>query len=359
MFNCFSRRRLLAFALLAILLPACAGSFGAKPATPVQHDAEAALGQALAELDAKPGDAGLLLITNAGYGQAQGHGSEAYLDIAMRATGCTPGTQSLLAIVTPAREPLWFALCRPEARKVVFLKLQDHGFARQVVDITPERILTPDGWAEAAKGPLGKRTFSVVSIALSRAAGASWPMLKAAQLHDHFCPGLNAGFIVLEHLQRKLPLGQGDQYVFVGAPPFCAMDAFQILEGRTVGKKGALGLMDVPGAGSSFAENGVQPDLIVLRVNKKQDVCDGVVLGLDWSDVYAAAGVSEAEFSPPGGPSNPLFFVSRARMSYTLAQLPMQDKLGYLQQLHRFSGPASLARRVTQGGADPYRTLPD
>lgn len=355
------RRGLFTLVLLALLTVAasgCAGTYGAVPVTPAQHDADAALTGALETLGTRPGDADLLLITNAGYGQAAGVGSEPFVDIAMRATGCTPGTQSLLTIVTSPNEQLWFALCRPQAGKAVFLRLHDNGFARQTVDISPERILTPEGWTEAAKGEMGNRTFSVVSIALSRAAGATWPMLKAAELHDHFCPGLNAGFIVLEYLKRELPLAPGESYTFVGAPPFCAMDAFQILGGRTLGKRGVLGLLNTPEAGAALARDGVDPALIVLRVNAARDVCDGVVLGFDWSRAYAASGLGKDDLNPPGGYANPMFFISRATMSYQLAQVPLEDKLAYLVELRSFTGPASLAKRIAGGGADPYGVLP-
>jgi formylmethanofuran dehydrogenase subunit E-like metal-binding protein len=352
------QRLLSILVLLAFAAAGCAAKFGAQPTTPTMRKAQKALDEAMAALDVDAQTPGVLLITNAGYGAADGRSSEAYFDLAMQTVGRTPGTRSLLAVVTPANEPLWFALYRAATGKVAFLVLTDGGFTQQIADLSPSVILTPDGWADAANGPLKQRLFSVASISLSWAAGASWPMLKAAELHDHFCPGLNAGFIVLELLKEELPLADGDSYTFVGAPPFCAMDAFQILEGKTLGKKGSLGLANQLGAGAGFAVGGVQPSLIVLRTNRKKNACDALVLGIDWSKIQTASNVGPDDMNPPGGHANPLFYVSRAKMSWVLAQMTMQDKLDCIVVLKRASGTMELATAVASGAADPYRALP-
>ena len=104
--------------------------------------------------------------------------------------------------------------------------------------------------------------------------------------------------------------------------------------------------------------NGVAPILIAMRVNAKKDVCDGVVLGLDWDKLAAATGVGKADLSPEGGKSNPLFYIARAKMSWKLAQMSMQDKMVCIMDQGRFKGPAGLANKVINAGADPYAVLP-
>ena len=162
-------------------------------------------------------------------------------------------------------------------------------------------------------------------------------MLKAAELHDHFCPGLNAGFIIKAKLDKDLPLGAGDRYVFVGAPPICAMDVLQSVYGATMGKKGAFSMM-VPKAAKQAARDGVPPFLIVMRVNAKKDVCDGMVLALDWDKLGAAIGIDKKELSPKGGGSNPLFYIVRTKMSFKLVQNGHEGQAG----LHR--GPGTVHR---------------
>ncbi|MEF2232109.1 MAG: FmdE family protein [Pseudodesulfovibrio sp.] len=339
-----------AFLLLAI----CTALAAPQPEqTPSMRAAQTALADAMKTLDVSPDTPGFMVLTNAGYGQAARASTEQFLDVAMQTTGRTPGTRTLLLVNTPGSEPLWFALFRADDGRAVFIKLGKDGFASQQLQLAPEQIFKPEVWAATAKGLIGGRLFSVASIALSWTAGAPWPMLKGAELHDHFCPGLNAGFIAKAFLEKHLPLGPGDAYVFVGAPPICAMDALQSAFGATMGKNGAFA-MRVPRAAKAHAVDGVAPTLIAMRVNQEKDACDGVFIGFDWAKSEAFTGVSEAERTPPGGKKNPLFFISRVRMSWKLAQMPMEDKLACIKDLGRFSGPASLAWKVADGGADPY-----
>lgn len=345
----------LALLFMMIFTGAAAGL--AKAEAPSTTEAAKAFTAAMSELGVTPDKAEFMVLTNAGYGQVGGKTTEAYLDLLTDTTGRTPGTRTLLAVNSPCYEPLWFAFVNGETKDLVFIKSGPQGFARQAFNIAPERIFKPEAWAAAAKGPVGKRMFSVVSISLSWAEGASWQMLKAAELHDHFCPGLNAGFIVKALMDKELPLGAGDRYVFVGAPPICAMDALQSAYACTMGKKGAFSMM-VPRAAKRAAKNGVAPIIIAMRVNAKKNVCDGIVIGLDWSKLGSATGVSPKDLSPEGGQSNPLFYISRAKMSWKLVGMDMKDKNVCIVEQQRFTGPASLAGKVINAGADPYAALP-
>jgi formylmethanofuran dehydrogenase subunit E-like metal-binding protein len=304
-------------------------------------------------LSVTPDAPGFMVLTNAGYGQADAASTEAYLDVVARTTGRTPGTRTLLLVNTPCTEPLWFTVFRKDNQAAVFIKLTPEGFKSQSLDLSPASLFQPEGWAAARKGLVGTRLFSVASISLSWAEDAPWPMLKGAELHDHFCPGLNAGFMVKAYLDKNLPLGPGDAYVFVGAPPICAMDALQSAYGATMGKHGAYSVLSAKAA-DKHAKDGVAPTLIAMRVNKGKDTCEGVFIGFDWAKSESFTGVTAADRTPPGGKKNPLFYISRVKMSWKLARMDMDDKLACIKDLGRFNGPASLAGKVAGAGADPY-----
>ncbi|WP_272699589.1 FmdE family protein [Desulfovibrio sp. Fe33] len=321
--------------------------------TPRMEAADTALKNAMETLAVQPDAPGFMVLTNAGYGQADGASTEPFLDVIAQATGRTPGTRTLLQVNTSCAEPLWFSVFRKDTMSAVFIKLGKDGFLSQQLNLAPDSLFRPEGWAGTGKGLIGSRLFSVASISLAWSADAPWPMLKGAELHDHFCPGLNAGFIAKAYLDRNLPLGPGDAYVFVGAPPICAMDALQSAFGATMGKHGSYS-MQVPDKAAKLAADGVAPVLIAMRVNKKKDVCEGVFLGFDWAKSESFTGVTNADRSPSGGKSNPLFYISRVKMSWKLAQMDMNDKLNCIKDLGRFDGPAALAAKVTAAGADPY-----
>jgi formylmethanofuran dehydrogenase subunit E-like metal-binding protein len=248
---------------------------------------------------------------------------------------------------------------------MIFIKWTKGEFRTQRLDITPKKILSTEAWKDAASGILGKKTlFSLVTICNSWAAGAPWPLLKSAEFHNHVCPGLNVGYVIGEHLKTNHGLRNGEQYVFLGVPPICALDSFQMMFDATSGKSltfvKAMSRQKVKQySGTLWFEGTPLPPLIVIamRVNKKSNSCEGVVLGMDWQRLFADAHIKYQELAPKGGKSNPLFFISRARLSIHMASMSMSQKLKYVKEIKRFFGQASLAQQLTREGVDPYAVI--
>jgi formylmethanofuran dehydrogenase subunit E-like metal-binding protein len=351
-------RNLTAFAagLLALFcgLFWAAASPAENPFGPEKHKARQALTAAMAELGVKKGETPFLVLTNAGYGQLGGRTTEAFLDLAADTTGRTMGTQSLLPVHTSVDEPLWFSLYRPDTHRLVFITSQGPDFKTQFIDAHPDKLFTPEGWKTAAAGLIGnKRLFSVASISLTWSAKPAWPLLLAATFHDHFCPGLNSGYIAAEYLKKKLPLQKGEKYVFVAAPSKCAADAVQVIFNATAGKEGTYGMSIGKQDWGKYFGQGTSPALIAMRVNQGSDTCEGVVLGMNWKQAYEDTGVKAEEHAPKDGPQNPLFWTSRVKMSKRLASMPLEKQMAYLEEVKRFSGKAGLAHQVAAG--NPYQ----
>jgi len=336
------------FTILVLMTPAVLVAGG-----PAWLDSgRAALYDAMSEIGGSGAEGNLLVLTNAGYGMIGKESTEAFLDVAMQETGCSMGTRSLLSLHTGIQEPLWYALFRKDSGRLIFLKWTGKGFERQIIDASPGRILTPVGWKEASSGIIGPKMFSVVSMCLTWAVKPPWTLLLAAAFHDHFCPGVNSGYIAGQYVMEKLPLGPGDQYVFVTAPGRCPADALQVMFNATAGK-GSGYTMAISGESmAKYAIGGVEPSIIAMRVNRKADKCEGRVLGFDWNRAYEDTGVKAEELAPKAGPNNPMFWIARAKMSREMVRLPSEKQLGYIAELKSFSGKAALADRVA--GGDPY-----
>jgi len=317
--------------------------------------ARQALVEAMSEIGLPKGDRNLLVLTNAGYGQIGQRSTEAFLDVAMRESGCTMGTRSLLAVHTSVTEPLWFSIYRKDTGKLVFFKWTGTHFNEQVIDASPSTILTPDGWKGASSGLIGQRAFSVVSVSMTWAVGPPWTLLHAATFHDHFCPGVNSGYIAGRYLMEKMPLGAGERYVFVAAPGKCAADALQVMFNTTAGKSSGYAMAAGKKTLAKYASGGVEPSMVAMRVNKKADVCQGMVLGFDWKKAWKDTGVKAEEMAPEDGPRNPIFWIARVKMSRGLACLPEKQLLAYVVELKSFSGKANLADKVA--GGDPYAVV--
>ncbi|MDL1975118.1 MAG: FmdE family protein [Deltaproteobacteria bacterium] len=317
------------------------------------------------ELGIEKGDEKMLVLTNASYGTVNGNTTEAFLDIVSNVTACSMGTRSLLMVHTPYTQPLWCAFYRKDTGKVVFIKWKENKFQQQVINVSPDKILTSKAWKAAASGLIGTWSlFSVVTISNSWSSGASWHLLKNAEFHNHICPGLNAGYVMAEHLKRNYPLRRAEQYVFVGAPPSCANDALQVMYDATVGKNGifakSVGKEKLKKyAGDLWFEGmPLSPILaIAMRVSKNSNSCEGVVIGFDWKSLFRDTGVNHRDFAPPGGKSNPAYFVSRATASIKLASMNMDDKLKYVRDIKKFFGQAAIAQKITSEGTEPYAVI--
>ncbi|MCP4578496.1 MAG: hypothetical protein GY846_19655 [Deltaproteobacteria bacterium] len=344
----------------------CAGASDAEvnPGDQMQPASNALL-KAHKEMGLQKGDKRLLTLTNAGYGTLKGQSTEAFLDIICETTGCTMGKGNLLMVHTPFTEPLWFGLFRKDTGKLIFNKWVKNSFKQKEINISPDKIMNPKAWMEAASKPMGRKNlFSMVSMANSWSMGAPWSLMKSAEFHNHVCPGIHAGCILGTYLKTAFPLRKGDKYIFIASPPYCPGDAVQMMFDATVGKKGtfAKGLnkkMIKQYAGALWHENAPLPPLvgIVLKVNGKADSCEGVVMGMDWKSLYSDVGMDYKTLSPEGGKKNPLFHITRIKLSQKMIGMAMADKLKYIKEIKRFSGKASLVKKLTQAGMEPYGVI--
>jgi formylmethanofuran dehydrogenase subunit E-like metal-binding protein len=343
-------------------LCASAGDAEVNPGNHMQSASNALL-KAQKEMVFQKGDNRLLILTNAGFGTLMGQSTEAFLDIINEGTGCTMGQGNLLMIHTPFTEPLWFGLFRKDTGELIFNKWMKNAFKQ--INISPHKIMNPKAWMEAASKPVGRKTlFSMVSVAHSWSMGAPCSLLKSAEFHNHICPGIHAGCILGTYLQTAFPLGKGKKYIFIASPPYCPGDAIQVMFDATVGKKGtfAKGLnkkMMKQYAGALWHEDAPLPPLlgIVLKVTGKADSCEGVVMGMDWKTLYSDVGMDHKTLSPEGGKKNPLFHITRIKLSQKMLAMAMADKLKYIKEIKRFSGKASLAKKLAQAGREPYGVI--
>lgn len=309
----------------------------------------------MAQLGASKNDEGLLLLTNALYGQLDGQGAERMRDRLAEITGCTSGKRSLLDVHTPVSERLWFALFQKKSHKMVFARWGEGAFQSQTIEAAPDKLLEIEAWRRAGEGLIGpKNLFQVASIALAWAAGTDWSNLKAAGFHGELPPGINIGFLFHAYLQSHMPVEKGDQWLFFGALPKCYMDSLQVLYNTTLGKMEAYGVLMPKEQLSKYSAKGAMPCIVALQVNRAKDTCRGMVLGFSRKQVMDHLGVRESDLNPQGGDSNPVFCIARIKGSMQMAKTPPADQMKWIVEMKQFAGKAALAQRVCNAGADPY-----
>jgi len=221
------------------------------------------------------------------------------------------------------------------------------------VNLSPGRTTDPEAWPEIEK-VLGPDAFPFASILGAWAKGAPYDLLKAAEFHNHLCPGVTSGYFITKFLQGHYPLNEGQSYKFIACPPWCKDDAIQVLLDLTPGKR-SLYVMDL-----SEEQKKALPDPDVAGIlvlwDESAKAGKAVVLEFRWEEAFRVSGVKPEEIRPRGGMQNPLFWTSRVKAALGL--------IPHLHEPERFVGvlaemplDAAGLNRLCQAGSNPYEVL--
>jgi len=141
-------------------------------------------------------------------------------------------------------------------------------------------IGTDFGPFEATFGP---RAFSLVTLANGWADRVPEDILAAALFHDHLCCGVFTGRFTVAFLRHRLPLSDGQHYVWIGAPAWCQDDYIQRALNLTPGKHGYV-KMAYPWwrPWKTAAETFDRLGGVAIRWDPKRERGTALVLRFDW-----------------------------------------------------------------------------
>lgn len=197
--------------------------------------------RAMETLEAATGDLDLLVLTNAPYVKTYGDSSLPFLAQVQDLTGATVGGGNLLFFQRPQNHPLRVMLFYKSSRKAVVVSAAKTDWAEDILDLSVDTISSQDFWKSAKdKYTAGGDLFSLVSIANAWSVDAPYDFLKAAELHNHICPGLTSGYLLSHFILKHYPLSPGERYTLVASPVWCKEDAIQVVMDLTPGKKGLV-----------------------------------------------------------------------------------------------------------------------
>ena len=317
---------------------------------PCGIDISGALQDAMATLGVTRDSPGLCVLTDAGYVMVDGNTTECCIGTIERVTGCSISDGNLLPVHRSVDTPLWFALFDNETKDCVYVAYKEGAFESVNVNIDGENATTSDGW-NAMKATLGSDAFTIVGVANTWGYGAPNDLLKCSEFHNHLCPGLTSGYLIAEYIRENYPLGAGESYTWIGCPNWCKEDAIQVRLDLTPGKRSMI----VKQREILVSENPLAGILIIW--NSTANSGRGISFRYNKSESCDLSGVDIADFSPPGGKSNPLFWTARLKNGFGL--------LPYLDQPERLISPDSdlfnvtseQLDRVKMAGTDPYVEL--
>ena len=239
------------------------------------------LSRAMKTLKAAKGDPQLLVLTNAPFVRPANLDSLGLLDQAQEMTGAMVGRGNLLFFQRPQNHPFCLMLFKKSNDQAVIISQDGSAWAEETLALGPTHISDPVFWKSIKETyKAGGDMFTLAGIATAWAQGAPYDFLKAAELHNHICPGLTSGYLLAHFILDHYPLAPGERYTIVSSPVWCKEDALQVVLDCTPGKKGLVvkPLSDIQKEKISIPD----PAGFLLIWNAKAKTGKGVALSFDF-----------------------------------------------------------------------------
>jgi formylmethanofuran dehydrogenase subunit E-like metal-binding protein len=309
--------------------------------------------QGMQDLGVEKGNPNLCALTDAPYVKLKGKAAQEYVDLIQEETGCSIGKRNLLFFQRSIGHPLIIAIHREDNGEAAVIVRESDGAHTFRFNIKGDTAADPKLYGAIMKMLKGD-TFSILSILTSRAKGAPYDFLKCCEHHNHFCPGVTAGYFIGQLIQEKYPIGPGEQYIWFACPPWCKDDAISTMLDLTPGK-GNLYVKAMAEGQSLEGERGQRAGIMVMW-NAKDNHGKAIALQFDWNPAYKLAGLNASDFQPQGGPSNPAFFTARIKSSWSL--IPYLDRPErFVRVVQEVEITPDMLQKMKMAGVDPYQTI--
>ena len=199
----------------------------------------------------------MLLLTNVKYILVEGT-SLACLEMEFEKAGFVE-LLNLVNVHSPFYSTPWVFMYDNNTKRAVYLELNTQqvlkflktGHAEEIFSkvrvftfniskiITEGRTCPSKLWAWLESSTSSSSAFSILTITAVWSRGAPPDLLLAAELHNHVCPGLMSGIMILRYLEKTLEekFRAGTRIFIVAVPPWCKDDVYVQLLDATPGKR--------------------------------------------------------------------------------------------------------------------------
>jgi formylmethanofuran dehydrogenase subunit E-like metal-binding protein len=243
----------------------------------------------------------LVVLSNAGYAEVNGCSTPAALDGLSRVTGASRGRCAMLEIHSTSGAPLWFAVFDKSSGMCSYLEM-DASAVNQQTDVRKTaasklfRIRAVENIAadylyshaqefkeKSDRKVFGGNEFRIITIANAVAAGAPVYAVRAFEFHDHYCPGVTSGILMVNYLKKRFPPNDGGYFIH-SVSPWCKEDALLVLLNTTPGKNGYALDHPTDEDKAKWKPEAKDACTIVYRENKQTGRWDGQVLGFKFGE---------------------------------------------------------------------------
>ncbi|CAN2040873.1 Formylmethanofuran dehydrogenase subunit E domain-containing protein [Candidatus Magnetomoraceae bacterium gMMP-15] len=252
---------------------------------PVEQLGEQVVNAALAKLNAKPTDINMACLTNAGNVKYQGQSTRILYDVIAKKTNISMGKGNLLIVHTKWSDDLWFAFVQkksPQHLSLTYISLNDKGIhASEAMNVYVEKQQSFKPFEEV----IGKKAFSIVTIANGWANNIPEDLMIGSLFHDHFCCGVFTGYFTARFIQKNIPLKDGEKYTYIGAPGWCQDDYLMHYFNLTPGKNGYF-IMQYPWYRPWKTASQLYTNLggIIIKFDQKKNIGKAYLLQFKWKE---------------------------------------------------------------------------
>ncbi len=195
----------------------------------------------------------LLTVTNASLVRVGGEESLSLLDTINERLGCSIGRRNLILLRSEPHYPLYLFFFNREKEKAAYFEInsklvlrnlktkgKEEIFSRMMImDLVREDLLqNPTHWEKRFKENIfGGNETRLISVSFLWMEGLPQEILKAMEIHDHLCPGLLSGYLIIKFILDEIPPQEGMDYFYIGSPVWCKEDMIQSYLNTTPGKR--------------------------------------------------------------------------------------------------------------------------
>ncbi len=317
----------------------------------------------------EPGADNILALTNAGHAIVKGETTERALSGLSDKSGLRNGDNNLFQVNRPEWKGLWFYFYNKESGLAAYMEpdaafytmneeeraalAADKAFSQvTLMSANLDTLLANpnEGNTTFNKKKFGGNEFSLIGLSNVWAAGASYDFMNAAAFHDHLCPGVTSGYMIIKYIQKVLPITNqsAETYIDIGCPNWCKEDAFQMIWDSTPGKNSMFVMALNPDDEAALkAKYGTRPAGIIIRWNDGAKKGKGVALGFNFDQISAELGLVNWT-----GPS------WAPKLVQDIGMIPYVDKPeSVITTLKEFDVDEANLTKLKTAGNNPYKIL--
>ena len=271
-----------------------------------------------------------IVLSNAGYARPDGRSTQGCLDGVAEITRSSVGRSTLITLQSRFDQPLWFAFYDRSSGRCAYYELeaelagkalaghQDLDktlFSRSdMARIDAEFLFAePEAFkAKCRQGLFGQNVFRVVTVANAADQDCPNHVLKAMQVHDHYCPGVTSGIMLAAFVQEHILNDSAQAPCFVlSLNPWCKEDALTTLLNATPGKR-AYGVV-YPGEGEvkSWPKPMHTVSTAVFVQKEKDNAWHGWLLSFDFDQARSMQDLPAFDFPVLDKLASDLWFLDK------------------------------------------------